>query len=429
MPEKTALVLGASGLIGKACVSALAEAGFSVTGVSRTRPKSVVCNWVQADLTRLDPKDFHDLLADTEVVVNAAGALQDGAEDSLEAIHVGMIQNLVTTLEGRATRVVQISAAGVSEDADTAFFETKARGDAHLMQHHKSWVVLRPALVIGAEAYGGTALLRAYAGFPGVEWRLFDGVTIQTVALTDLANAVVLAATGQIAEGTLADLAEEEARSFLDVSRQIRDWQGFSGKRLPLSLSRWVLRLTGRAADGLGWLGWRSPLRSTALSVMQSGIAADRHSWRLAGGPPMMALEETLSKLPAHSQERWFARMYLLLPLSIAVLALFWIASGVIGVLQFTQAADILTSRGMGFELASLLVLGGAVVDVALGMLILIRRRARLAALGMLAVSIVYLLGSAILAPALWLDPLGPMVKVLPGMIAALIPVLFLEDR
>ena len=43
--------------------------------------------------------------------------------------------------------------------------------------------------------------------------------------------------------------------------------------------------------------------------------------------------------------------------------------------------------------------------------------------------SATYLAGSILFAPALWTDPLGPMVKVLPGMALALVVWLVMEDR
>ena len=45
---------------------------------------------------------------------------------------------------------------------------------------------------------------------------------------------------------------------------------------------------------------------------------------------------------------------------------------------------------------------------------------ASLAALAAVLVSLAYLAGSAILAPHLWADPLGPMVKVFPAIALSL---------
>ncbi|WP_127115304.1 SDR family oxidoreductase [Shimia sediminis] len=424
-----AVVLGGSGFIGMACARALEAEGFDVVSLSRSRPLGWGGEWISADISKLSDAEWQTLMRHADVVVNAAGALQDGARDSLERVHVHAVERMVRALQGSPARVVQISAAGVDAQADTHFFRTKALGDNTLMQGHDNWVVLRPGLVIGPEAYGGTALLRAHAGFPGISWRLFDAATIQTVSLADVVGAVVACARGDVPSGLVAELAEDTPHEFAELSEQVRRWQGFTAQRMAAPMPGPLLRLLAGFADVAGWLGWRSPLRSTSLRVMQAGIHADVSNWQKISGKRLSSLEETLSSLPAHTQERWFARMYLLLPLTILVLSVFWLLSGLVGVMQTSAAIEVLVSRGQTESFARVAVLGGSFLDIGLGAAILWRRWARAAAAGMLLVSFAYLVGSLLFAPDLWLDPLGPMVKVLPSMLAALIPLMFLEKR
>jgi len=68
-------------------------------------------------------------------------------------------------------------------------------------------------------------------------------------------------------------------------------------------------------------------------------------------------------------------------------------------------------------------------IDMALGAAVLFRPFARRAIIGMLAVSLVYLLGGTALEPALWLDPLGPLVKVLPSLLLTLAALAILDER
>ena len=128
-------------------------------------------------------------------------------------------------------------------------------------------------------------------------------------------------------------------------------------------------------------------------------------------------------------QERWFARLYLLLPVSIGILSLFWVLSGVLGLVRFEAAAAVLTGRGVGNWIAGLAVAGGAAVDIALGLAILWRPWARHACLAMVGVSLAYLLAGTALAPDLWADPLGPLLKILPGIGLALTAHVLAGDR
>jgi hypothetical protein len=47
----------------------------------------------------------------------------------------------------------------------------------------------------------------------------------------------------------------------------------------------------------------------------------------------------------------------------------------------------------------------------------------------MMALSTAYLLGSLVVAPDLWADPLGPMLKVFPGLALAAMVWLLMEER
>ncbi len=79
--------------------------------------------------------------------------------------------------------------------------------------------------------------------------------------------------------------------------------------------------------------------------------------------------------------------------------------------------------------MAKLLVLSGIAVDILLGAAILFRPTARLACIGMIGTSILYLVAGTVLTPALWLDPLGPFVKVLPATLLAAVTWAVLEER
>lgn len=431
MPK--ALVLGGYGLIGAYCCRALVDAGFEVVGVGRSRAaaqgSALPVTWRFLDIAAASPATWRNLLAGIDVVVNCAGALQDGPRDDLDVIHVGAVASLVEALQGSDVRFIQISAAGVSERGGTEFVRSKARGDAVLMGSGLNWVILRPTLVIGPAAFGGSAVLRAAAAFPGVFPRIHPDAPIQTVYVQDVAMAVVAAAQHEIAPQTVADLTEDTPRSFAATITTMRDWLGYPAWRRQIDVPGWVTATIGRVADLLGWLGWRSPLRTTALRSLAAGLTGDAQTWRRAGGQPCRSLPQTLAAMPATVQERWFARMFLLLPLAIGVLSVFWILSGLIALAQPQRSAEMLTARGVSTAFAMIVVVGGGLVDLALGIALVIRRWTARAAIGTFVVGVTYLLGSIVLAPDLWADPIGPMVKVIPTLPLSLIVAALMDDR
>jgi hypothetical protein len=68
-------------------------------------------------------------------------------------------------------------------------------------------------------------------------------------------------------------------------------------------------------------------------------------------------------------------------------------------------------------------------MDIGLGALACHRSSIRLALWGMLIVSAAYAIGASIWRPDLWADPLGPLVKILPGALLACIVLALLDDR
>lgn len=430
------LVLGAYGLIGSHVVAHLVAAGHEVVGLGRDVTRAARrwphVRWIAADLgTLTDVGAWQTVLAEAapEAVVNCAGALQDGARDRVADVHTTAIRALVTAAPGAGIhRLVQISAVGASRDATTAFMRTKADGDAAVSASDLEWVILRPGLVLSPHAYGGTALLRALAAMPGVLPIALGSSLVQTVDADDVAAAVVRAVEGHIAQRRIYDLVEDEAHALATILRRMRGWLGLA-PAAEVHAPRWMIGLVARIADALGWLGWRSPLRSTAIASLEAGVRGDPAPWRAETGRPLAALDATLARLPATVQERWFARAFLLKPAAIAVLAAFWIASGLVTLVAPDAAAHVLTARGVAPSLATAIAIGGALVDVALGLAILWRPAMRRAALGMIAVTFAYLAGGTLLAPDLWADPLGPLVKAIPAALLALVPLAFAEDR
>ena len=124
-----------------------------------------------------------------------------------------------------------------------------------------------------------------------------------------------------------------------------------------------------------------------------------------------------------------FARLYLLKRVVIGVLSLFWMtSSGLVALARFDAASGILAGSLPPF-IAALLTVATSLLDIVLGA-------------GVLAAPLVAHqplrndLGVAGLSrrfrrsdPELWIDPLGPLIKVLPSTFLALTALAVLEER
>lgn len=434
MPDvcERVLVLGGYGFIGAAVVHALEEIGAEViiAGRNRAAAARVMPGRVfrHLDLCQMQsPQDWEKTLQSATLVVNCAGALQDQAAGELELIHHRSIAALAQGCAAAGIGLVQISAAGAVPDASTSFMTTKAAGDAAVHAAGGRYWILRPGLVIGQQAFGGTLLLRMLAAVPLVQPLALARAQVQCVGLQDVARTVQLAAKGDLPPGTY-DLVEEQPQDLSLVIGQIRDWLGFAPARLVLPVPLWLLRPAIWAADMLGRLGWRAPLRSTAVKVLQTGVVGDPTAFRAAVSP-LPSLKTSLARMASGRAARLEARMALLMPFCVATLSLFWLVSGLVGLWQMEAAAQVLTSTGWAALPALASVVFWALVDIALGAGILWRPVAARACLAMVAVSGVYLLAATVLTPGLWADPLGPLVKVAPGILLALVTHQLLQER
>ena len=428
------LVMGAYGLIGCSIARQLRQDGHHVIGLGRdlatARRVLPGITWRQGDLRHMtDAANWAPYLAGVEAVVNAAGALQDGPDDSVEAVHHLAVAALARACAPAAIRLVQISAIGVSPDADTAFFRSKARGDAAVRAAGAPYQIFRPGLVLAPHSYGGTALLRMLAAVPLIQPLALPEAKIQTVAADDVARVVSAAIKGVLPDGLEADLVEDTPHTLRDLVGQMRHWLGTGAARREIVIPDRVTTLIAHVADGLGRLGWRSPLRTTSIKVLANGVTgkpADLTPFGLAG---MRPLSETLEAMPARAEDRLFARMALLAPVILTTLAMFWFVSGAIAILYVNTAAHVLESAGWAHGLAVASVLFWAVIDILVAAALIYRPWAKAACWAAVLVSLIYLLGASLVTPQLWLDPLGPLVKVLPGLVLAVVARITLETR
>ena len=418
------LVLGGYGLIGREIARAGLEAGHKVTGLGRSaaRGRSVLpeIEWIGADIARLTtPADWVPYLRDVDAVVNAAGALQDGLLDRVARVQRDAVLALIRACERAGIRrFIQISAPGVSPEASTLFYRTKAAADAGLKASGLDWTIFRPGLVLSPTAYGGTALVRMLAGFPVIQPIALADTCIQTVPVRTVGQAVVAALSGHFIR-TEIDLVEDAPHRLGEIVAAFRAWLGFRPARAQWPVPGFLAFALATAGDAAGWLGWRPALRSTAFRVLREGVRGDPAPWRDAMGAPVPALVQSLRTMPATAQERLYARAQLLFPVLVLTLSAFWIASGAIGLWRRDVAAGILD--GVFPEpLALALVVAGGCVDLAIGAAILFRPALRLACGAAILVSLAYLALGTVFMPHLWADPLGPFVKIFPGLALAL---------
>ena len=426
------LLLGAYGFIGSAIARALLSDGHVVIGLGRDpylgRRILPELRWIGGDLTALkSPEDWLPIVGEVDVVINCTGLLQGSGRETVEAVQFDAVAALVEACERRRLNYfVHISAAGAASDAPTDFMRTKARADSMALESDVAMLVLRPGLVIGRNSFGGTELIRMAAALPVAFSYQFDS-RIQCFALTDLTHVVRHALQTRVTGSY--DLVEAGTRTLGEIIEQHRRWLGFGEPRIRLPLPKLLLRLSSRAADAFGSLGWRSPLRSNAVLSLEAGVTGDPAQARALLDRDPLTLEQTLNASPAGKQDRLQSRLALIQPILLASLGLMWAASGAAALLDPAKAAAILTASGVSETIALAIAAAGGAVDLMLAAALLWRRTVRAALVGMILVTLLYLAGATLLVPHLWEDPLQPLTKAISAGLLALVCRWLAEER
>ena len=419
------LLTGANGFIGRHIMAALLRAGHTVCAAVRD-PAQIRRRFPAAEAIACDmnqdtaPVIWKSRLSGVDAVINCAGILQQSRHQSIEAIHASApIALFEACAAAGVRRIVQISAISADDEAGTAYAHTKKRADDHLRTLDLDWVVLRPSLVYAEGSYGGSSLLRGLAGLPLATPLVGGGhQPFQPIHADDLAETVLRALTDPALARTLLEPVGPERLSLRDLLIKLRAWLD-----LPPVPTISVPMPLIRAAARLGDLFGGAPLNSTALRQLEYGNAAPPESFVTAIGFTPRTMDEALAAHPSHVQDRWHARIYAFRPFLRLSLVLLWVVSGLVGL----TAAPALThppvaALGVPETLVPIAVVTFCLLDIAIGAAIALRWRPGLVAMVQLAVISLYTLLLTLVAPNLWGDPFGPLLKNLPiaGAVVAL---------
>lgn len=419
------LVTGASGFVGAAAASALRAHGDTVIALAHTARGHDPLQAV--DITRMDEIAWRALLGDVDAVVNCAGVFAGTATVSVEEINHRAAAALFRACAATGVRrVVQLSAIG-AEDALSPFARSKLAADQALMTLDLDWVILRPAIIFGEDATGGGALLRGLAALPVLPLDSAAG-DMQIVQLDDITATIVRLTRADAPARLVLDLVGPERLSFRETIGAIRTWL-HRKPAIVAPMPEWLMLLGYALGDLVGWLGWRTPIRSRARAELKRGAVGDHQRWAEATGVRPMGLTEALAANPSTSQERTYASLYFLQPVVIAITSLFLIGTGIISLsLGYDIGVDLLRAGGVG-ELSGPAVIAGGFADIVAGLMIAWRPTVRWGLYLAIALSLFYFVAGTLLLPELWRDPIGPMLKIFPLIVLNLVALALVRDR
>lgn len=201
-------IFGGSGFVGRYIARRMAKAGWRVR-VAVRRPNQALYVKPYGAVGQVEPV-FCNIRDDASVeavmqganaVVNCVGILGEVGRNRFDAVQAegaGRIVRIAAQLQ--VARLVHVSAIGADAQSDSLYQRTKAEGEAQVMQHFPSAVILRPSIIFGVEDqfFNRFAAMTRFSPFLPV---VGADTRFQPVYVDDVAKAAEAALSRDIAAG------------------------------------------------------------------------------------------------------------------------------------------------------------------------------------------------------------------------------------
>ncbi|MBZ8140829.1 short chain dehydrogenase [Rubrivivax gelatinosus] len=420
------LLTGSSGFIGSRLRDALRAAGHELVCAGR-RPDGSGCAFVAADFAAPPPR-WASLLDGVEVVVNAVGIFRERPGASFAALHVdGPLALFEACAAAGVRRVVQLSALGADDGANTAYHRSKAEADRRLLALPLDATVVQPSLVFGAEG-PSAALFLSLAALPLLPLPAGGHQPLQPVHVDDAVAAIVALVQAPPGRwrGRRVALVGPRALTLANYLQRLRAGLGL---RPAATLALPAAAVTAAAGWGSRFGG--GLFDRDAWRMLQRGnTAAAADTAALLGAPPRPVEAFIAPGLAPALRAR--AELAWTLPLLRLSLAGVWLVTAWVSLFVYPRDAslELLARAGVPAALQGAALLGAAGLDAIFGVLTLApwRRGARrwlwLAQAALIAG---YTLVISVALPEFWAHPYGPLTKNLP--LLALLALLWARDR
>jgi len=419
------LLTGASGFIGQNILQALLAQGHQVIGCVRQpsvwQARFPEVKWVSCDYSKdHNLEDWLPRLNNIDVVINAVGIIRERRGQSFEDLHtLAPIALFQAAKQVGIRKIIQISALGADENAQSAYHLSKRTADKALLALETNAVILYPSIVIGRGG-GSTKLFSAMAALPIVPIIGQGDQRLQPIHIDDLTANVLSLLRNWPSVGQSLELVGEKELSFKQLLVIMRKSLGLSPTWLvpiPIILMKLVAKFN---------LG---PLTSESLAMLLRGNSGDPAPMTAITGVKPRSIEASLRD-SSSTAERLEARLFFLRPLLRLSIAFIWIFTGIVSAFLYPveESYKLLSATGISGIWLPIMLYSAAAFDGLLGIATLVAYKIRLIVSLQLLLIISYMVIITIALPELWLHPFGPITKNLPLIVATLIMLIFEEE-
>ncbi len=424
------LLTGASGFVGHHILQALEQKNHQVLACYRT-PKKLFFKSKKTRILQLNYNNMTNFtdwlphLQNIDAVINCVGIIAESKDQSFQTLHAQVPAALFKAAEqAEVKKIIQISALGADETAQSAYHLSKKAADDALRNLDVEWYVLQPSIVYGDGAQS-MALFHALAALP--VHGLIDGgmQLIQPIHVSDITATIIQCLDPESPVKLTLPLVGTKAISFKQLLAQLRQRLG---KKPAVTVSL-PGELAQRSAFIGQWLG-EPTFNAENIAMLRRGNSADAKPITHFLGRSTQSLHKRLLLKPANQAERWHAGLYFLRPLLRLSIAFLWMWSGIVSIFFFPQeqSYQFLAASGITGNAAPVMLYGLALMDIILGLATLLAYRIRPLIFFQFIIIFLYTLTITFTLPEFWLHPFGPVLKNIP-LLATLLVYLNLEGE
>ncbi|MBY5933559.1 complex I NDUFA9 subunit family protein [Tateyamaria omphalii] len=256
--SKLVTIYGGSGFVGRYIARRMAKAGWRVRVAVRRPNEAIfvkpygVVGQVEPVLCNIrDDASVAQVMTGADAVVNCVGILAKQGKNTFDAVQAEGAARIARIAAAQGVeKMVHVSAIGADADSESDYARTKAEGEAAVLEHMPTAVILRPSIIFGPEdqffnRFASMSRLGPVLPVVGANTRF------QPVYVDDVAKAAETALTGTVEPGVY-ELGGPDVSTFRALMETML--QVIRRRRVVVNIPFWLASIMGFGFDTLNAL-------------------------------------------------------------------------------------------------------------------------------------------------------------------------------
>jgi NADH dehydrogenase len=216
--EKSAIVTGANGFVGKNISKFLLQNGFSVTGIVRKGRVNFGRTIISRDLLE---HGLERKIQGSDVLLHLIGRGKQTVESDYEKVNVDLTKNVILLCKkAKIKKIIYISGLGVDKRTTLGYFISKYKAEQEIIHSGLDYTIFRASYIIGKDDPLSTNLRQQMKKgeilIPGS-----GNYRFQPIFVEDVARIIMKSITDSKFSNKLLDLVGSQIVTFNDFVRDL----------------------------------------------------------------------------------------------------------------------------------------------------------------------------------------------------------------